>query len=846
MFSKIKNNSINQSINYPIRTLIISICCTLFVFWGFKNFKVDDDLVKTFPQNMESKLIWDDIQEQFGQTEFIFVAFGEPGHDILKDKWAVAQSQFFTDAILQIMPDKVDKVISLSTYNKIDGDSIEIDIGLLQDENFIGTFSNDLITTKKLDNIRTYLDNNPEQKKRLISSNNDYLNIAIRPIDDSSFSDIVFEVKDLAYKHLGNYDIHFAGQPYLAGETPALIKKDVSTLMLIGIIIMFIILFLNLRSFYAVFIIILTILSSFSAMLGFMGWMRYLTGSNYFDFTMMNTSMPIILLTIANSDGVHIVSRFFRELRISKDKKTALQSTMGNLTQPIFLTSVTTSAAFITMIASPLEYMVGYSFGIAFGVMWALFLSCTMLPSLISLKNWALNSRAIANESSLERFTAYLGQLVTSKPRIVLFGGLFVVFISMIGIWFVNVEVNVIKFYKKGNPIRESTVFIDENFTGTMNLSIKLENEFTDSDGYPDYDNYLKVYNLQKFLEENNQISTTFSFIDVLGDAHKAYMDTESDFIPDEDTLDGIYRFLGSSSDDIRNDLISLLGTDYERDLSYLDKFLVTAMIKTISTAEIQALIEETENYIEQNFIILTNYNGVWNLGEQFIDTNENGLYDQAEEFIDTNENGFYDQTEKFTDINKNDIWDDKEEFSDYQKKIQISGLSVFINDFVNIIVKSSITSILLSIIIILFITGLFFRSIKWGMLSIVPLVSAVILNFGLMGIFGVDLNHMTALLSAVIIGVGVDFSIHYISDYRRNLINNVDVDKINLKTAQDVGYPVLLDVVSNMGFIALLFSILIPLNHMGGLMVFAMISTSFGTLTVLAGLIQILKVKKV
>ena len=68
----------------------------------------------------------------------------------------------------------------------------------------------------------------------------------------------------------------------------------------------------------------------------------------------------------------------------------------------------------------------------------------------------------------------------------------------------------------------------------------------------------------------------------------------------------------------------------------------------------------------------------------------------------------------------------------------------------------------------------------------------------------------------------------------------------IDLKTAQDVGYPVLLDVVSNMGFIALLFSILIPLNHMGGLMVFAMISTSFGTLTVLASLIQILKVKKV
>ena len=290
---------------------------------------------------------------------------------------------------------------------------------------------------------------------------------------------------------------------------------------------------------------------------------------------MMNTSMPIILLTIANSDGVHIVSRFFRELRVSKDKKTALQLTMGSLTQPIFLTLVSTSAAFITMIASPLEYMIGYSFGIAFGVMWALFLSCTMLPSLIAMKSWALNSKAIANESLLERFTAYLGKLVTSKPRIVLFGGLFVVFISMIGVWLVNVEVNVIKFYKKGNPIRESTVFVDDNFTGTMNLSIKLETNITDDEGIPDYDTYLKIYKLQEFLESNNQISMTFSFLDVLGQSYKAYMNSESEFIPNQEALEGTYTMLSiSDKTDIEDDLVALLGENYDEDFYELNQLL--------------------------------------------------------------------------------------------------------------------------------------------------------------------------------------------------------------------------------------------------------------------------------
>tara|TARA_A100001011_G_scaffold191784_1_gene200462 strand:- start:5215 stop:7572 length:2358 start_codon:yes stop_codon:yes gene_type:complete len=783
---KIKKYFINQSLNNSARTLFISVLLTLFVFWGIKTFRLDDDLVKTFPQDLPSKIIWDSIVDEFGQTEFVFVSFGRLNHNILNDKYALKQNQIFTDAVLEDIKG-VDKVISLSTYNKFDGDSDYLDIGLLQPENFLTDFENDSIIDTILKDIKYYFDKNPEQKQRLVSTNNDYLNIAIRPVDKSKgYTDIVLQVKNLANKHLSDYEIHYAGQPYLAGETPALIKKDVTILMSIGVVIMFIILFLNFRSIYAVFSILLTIICSFLVMLGFMGWMRYLTGSNFFDFTMMNTSMPIILLTIANSDGVHIVSKFFKEFRRSKNQEKALTTTMDSLTQPIFLTSITTSAAFLTLLSSPLDYMIGYAFGIAFGVMWAFFLSCTMLPSLISLKKWSLKSNAISKESLIEKLTNKIGEIVHTQPKKALFGSLLIVIISAIGIWLINVEVNVIKFYKKGNPIRESTIFIDDNFTGTMNLSIKLESDITDDEGIPNYNNYLKVYQLQEFLESNDQISMTFSFADVLGQSYKAYTNSDSEFIPSADELEGTYTMLSiSDKSEIEDDLNSLLGENYDEDFYDLDKLLITAMIKTISTEEIQKLISQTEDYISNNF-----------------NQDSSNLY--------------------------------------------ISGLSVFIKDFVNIIVQSSMTSIFLSLVLILFITGLFFKSLKWGILSIIPLGSAIILNFGLMGIFGIDLNHMTALLSSVIIGVGVDFSIHYISEYRRNIINDLDQNKINLRTSKDVGYPILLDVFSNMGFIALLFSILIPMNHMGGLMVFAMISTSFGTLTILASLINILKIKRI
>ena len=89
------------------------------------------------------------------------------------------------------------------------------------------------------------------------------------------------------------------------------------------------------------------------SMFGFMGWVYHFTKSKNFFFTLMNTSMPIVLLTIANSDGVHVVTKFFREMRLKGDVRNALIVTMDSLLTPIFLTSITTVAAFFPLIFMP-------------------------------------------------------------------------------------------------------------------------------------------------------------------------------------------------------------------------------------------------------------------------------------------------------------------------------------------------------------------------------------------------------------------------------------------------------------------------------------------------------------
>ena len=138
-------------------------------------------------------------------------------------------------------------------------------------------------------------------------------------------------------------------------------------------------------------------------MLGSVGWLYKLTNSDRFLFAILSTSMPIILLTIANSDGVHVVTKFFRELRSVKSKKVAIVNCMNSLLLPLFLTTVTTIAAFLTMVMSPLETLIGYGIGISIGIFCAWIMSSLILPALLNLMNWDLSSREILEPSLFEK-----------------------------------------------------------------------------------------------------------------------------------------------------------------------------------------------------------------------------------------------------------------------------------------------------------------------------------------------------------------------------------------------------------------------------------------------------------
>ena len=747
---------VQQSLDHTKRTIIISIIATLIMGSGLQFFVIDDDMMKMLPKNLESRIAWDMVQEEFGSTDVIFISFGKKGQTVFHPN---AFSALWDISVELEALHEIEEVQSISMATRMDNYDGFMEIDDLQ--------SDRELMESDVHDIKVYLDKNPNLKDRFVSQNEDYLVAIVQPFDGIGLDQVRNELVAVVDPILQDYDVHYGGTAYVTGTIPGIIRNDVKSLIKAGLFIMILILLLNLRSVPGVAMVLMVIGLSFIAMMGFLGWVYKFTGSDRFLFTLVNTSMPIILLTIANSDGVHVVTKFFREMRLKGDVRNALITTMDSLLVPIFLTSITTVAAFLTMIFAPLEPMIGYGISISVGIIWAWLLSSLMLPAVISLKKWDLESKAISEPSAFEKIIDRLGQVVLTHPKYIFSLGLIFVSIGVFGFFKVTVDVNFAHFFKPGTEIRDSMDFMDEEMTGTMDIRARVEGDMKSSNALND------MVTLQEFMEKNENISLSYSIADIVKQMHRTIMDDDPAFetIPESrEKVNNLFTMYSMSGDP--DDFSSMVDYDYNTGL-------ITALSKIMSTEEIFSYVGEVNTYIDEKL--------------------------------------------------KSDV------------KIHVTGMIVVLRDMILMIIKSSALSIIFSLILIGVISAIFFKRILWGLLAVVPLSSAVILNFGLMGHFNITLNHITAILSSIIIGVGVDFAVHYIAQFRR-LSRTVDQSILSREVMDDVGYPIILDAGSNMGFGALLFSAFIPIQYIGGLMVFAMISTSLGTLTILSALSELLK----
>lgn len=155
---------------------------------------------------------------------------------------------------------------------------------------------------------------------------------------------------------------------------------------------------------------------------------------------------------------------------------------------------------------------------------------------------------------------------------------------------------------------------------------------------------------------------------------------------------------------------------------------------------------------------------------------------------------------------------------------------------FSDLILQGQISSIILSLILVILLLSLMFRSLVIGLIGSVPIIITAAISFGVMGLLNIPLSTTTALLSSIAIGIGVDYAVHFIERYRIYAFETKDKIKTLDLTMKHSGQAIFYNaIVVIAGFLVLLSS-LFPLNRALGALVSLNMFTSFaGTLTIMA-----------
>ena len=107
--------------------------------------------------------------------------------------------------------------------------------------------------------------------------------------------------------------------------------------------------------------------------------------------------------------------------------------------------------------------------------------------------------------------------------------------------------------------------------------------------------------------------------------------------------------------------------------------------------------------------------------------------------------------------------------------RVRLTGNLVLLSGTTSEIVAGQVKSLALALSVIFVVLSLMFLSVRIGLLAILPNVFPILLFFGVMGWLGIDLNLGTSLIAAIVLGIAVDSTIHYMARLNRELRGETD-----------------------------------------------------------------------
>ncbi|MCK4653331.1 MAG: MMPL family transporter, partial [Candidatus Cloacimonetes bacterium] len=171
--------------------------------------------------------------------------------------------------------------------------------------------------------------------------------------------------------------------------------------------------------------------------------------------------------------------------------------------------------------------------------------------------------------------------------------------------------------------------------------------------------------------------------------------------------------------------------------------------------------------------------------------------------------------------------------------KVILTGQPVLSQTMEKLMVRGQLQSLTLAIFLVFIIMILLSRSITYGAFTTIPITLTVILNFGIMGWFKIPLDVASAVLASIVIGIGIDYAIHFFSRYKEELEIRKSVEQALKITISNTGQAIFYNALAiGLGFLVLIFASMPPLRRFGLLIALTMLFSSTASMTVLPALL--------
>lgn len=168
----------------------------------------------------------------------------------------------------------------------------------------------------------------------------------------------------------------------------------------------------------------------------------------------------------------------------------------------------------------------------------------------------------------------------------------------------------------------------------------------------------------------------------------------------------------------------------------------------------------------------------------------------------------------------------------------EFTGSAVVYQHLNRSLLRSQLISLIIAIIAIFICLVFLTHSLTESLLGLLPIFLGLSILFGTMGILKIPLDVATVLIGSICVGIGVDYSIHFLNRYANERKQNIPETAL-LTTIKYAGSAIIINVFTVMlGFLILIFSNLVPVIRFGILLGITMLSTGLGATVLLPAII--------